>query len=75
MSFANLTLNIVSVYEFICLFLLEMLVLADSEGASGSWQDDFDRCVVHHIEDRQPCYILYRFVRILHQTEFFINID
>ena len=55
----------VPVYEFTFLFLLEMLVLADSEGASGSWQDDFDRCIIQHIEDRQPCYILYRFELIL----------
>lgn len=37
----------------------EQLVLNDFKAPKGTWEDDYDRYVLHLVEDRQPCYIFY----------------
>ncbi|XP_067940589.1 twinfilin-2-like [Watersipora subatra] len=38
----------------------EKLVLADSATPQGTWEDDYDAMVLPALEEKQPCYILYR---------------
>ncbi|XP_074646814.1 twinfilin-2-like [Tubulanus polymorphus] len=38
----------------------EQLILADHTKACGTWKDDYDKCVPRVVEEKMPCYILYR---------------
>ena len=38
----------------------EELVLKDSQDTIGSWEDDYDKLVLPLLEEKQPCYLLYR---------------
>lgn len=38
----------------------EQLVLEDSTTASGTWEADWDATVLPRLEEKQPCYILFR---------------
>lgn len=38
----------------------EQLVLQDSAPCSGSWEHDWDDLILPRLEDKQPCYILFR---------------
>ncbi|XP_021371770.1 twinfilin-1-like isoform X2 [Mizuhopecten yessoensis] len=38
----------------------ESLELGGSKNALNSWEDDYDSMVVPYLEDKQPCYILFR---------------
>ncbi|XP_052779679.1 twinfilin-1-like [Mya arenaria] len=38
----------------------EKLELANSEKARGTWEEDFNDLVLRQLEEKQPCYILYR---------------
>ncbi|XP_076111731.1 twinfilin-1-like isoform X2 [Mytilus galloprovincialis] len=38
----------------------EELVLQDSKDVDGTWEDDIDKFVLPALEEKQPCYILYR---------------
>jgi len=38
----------------------EELVCLLKKEANGSWEDDFDSCVLSVLEDKQPCYLFYR---------------
>lgn len=38
----------------------EQLVLEDSWPPSGSWEEDWDELILSCLEDKQPCYLLYR---------------
>eukprot|EP01137_Pigoraptor_chileana_P020678 Opistho-2@83354 len=38
----------------------EKLVEGAVESPSGSWEDDFDKTVLKQLEEKRPCYILYR---------------
>ena len=38
----------------------EALALHSHQEARGSWEQDWDRCVLASVEDSKPCYLLYR---------------
>ncbi|CAM1314059.1 TWF1 (predicted) [Pycnogonum litorale] len=38
----------------------EQLVLDEFTEPAGSWEDDYDRMLLPCVEERQPCYLLYR---------------
>ncbi|CAD5111925.1 DgyrCDS1186 [Dimorphilus gyrociliatus] len=38
----------------------EQLELEHNEPASGTWDEDYDKYILPLLEDKQPCYILYR---------------
>ncbi|XP_045165992.2 twinfilin-1-like isoform X2 [Mercenaria mercenaria] len=38
----------------------EQLELANCEKPSGTWEEDYDELVLRQLEDKQPCYIMYR---------------
>ncbi|XP_005092256.1 twinfilin-2-A [Aplysia californica] len=39
----------------------EELVYADSSAPNGSWEDDYDALVLPLLDEKMPCFILYRF--------------
>jgi len=38
----------------------EELILLGNQNVDGSWEEDFDKCILSTIEPKQPCYIFYR---------------
>ncbi|XP_061175889.1 twinfilin-1-like [Saccostrea echinata] len=38
----------------------EQLELAGSQNPVGTWEDDYDKTVLPMLEEKQPCYIIYR---------------
>lgn len=42
------------------LFSTEQLVIGSSRQPSDSWDEDYDPFVLPLLEDKQPCYILFR---------------
>lgn len=38
----------------------EKLELSNSESPSGTWEEDYDNLVIPQLEEKQPCYIMYR---------------
>ncbi|XP_065674520.1 twinfilin-1 isoform X2 [Hydra vulgaris] len=38
----------------------EQLVLLDHKSVKGTWDEDYDQCVLDMVEPKQPCYIFYR---------------
>lgn len=48
---------------FIIIFLLEELTLSDHKNSKGTWDKDFDSCVLPLVKEQQPCYLLYRYCK------------
>ncbi|XP_059490417.1 twinfilin [Neocloeon triangulifer] len=38
----------------------EELILAEHKNSKGTWEQDFDLCVPRMVQEKQPCYLLYR---------------
>ncbi|CAG0890490.1 unnamed protein product [Darwinula stevensoni] len=43
--------------------MVKELCLDGSKNTAGNWEDDYDRCILPFVKDKQPCYILYRLDR------------
>lgn len=39
---------------------IEELTLADHKNSKGTWDKDFDSCVLPLVQEQQPCYLMYR---------------
>jgi len=61
-SIENGRLNILNylIKKITYIYLAEELALADHKNSKGTWEQDFDTCVLPMVLEQQPCYLLYR---------------